>query len=192
MPFPGTYFPLFVARERTKLALDRAFERHREVVVVAQRDGSIDEPGFGDIYEVGALATLVELLRLPDGAMVLNKPYNGSIKVLLQANRRVTIRKFIGEAGAFQAEITDISEGPIPDAPELIRKARGLFENYAGRHDMNMQQIWPVIGQNDPGRVADVISPHLIMPLSDKQNLLATLDPIVRLEKVAAFLDSHP
>jgi ATP-dependent Lon protease len=66
VPFPTMHFPLFVGREKTKLALDRAFESHREVVLVVQRDASVNEPGFGDIYEVGVLARLLELQRLPD------------------------------------------------------------------------------------------------------------------------------
>ncbi len=85
-------------------ALDHAFARQREVVLAVQKHGGVDEPGFDDVYEVGVLARLLELERLDDG----------TLKVLTQAYRRVLICRFIGETGAFQAEVTDIYEGPIP------------------------------------------------------------------------------
>ncbi|ACB95579.1 LON peptidase substrate-binding domain-containing protein [Beijerinckia indica] len=180
--FPTMNVPLLVGRDKTKHALDHAFERHREVVLAVQKDPAIEEPGFGDVYEVGVLARLLELERFPDSTM----------KILVHAHRRVAICGFIGEAGAFQAEIADISEGPIPDAPELIRKVVERFERYVAVHEIDIPQTWPALGQiRDPGRVADVISQHMAMPISKKQSLLATLDPVIRLEKVVALLDGE-
>jgi ATP-dependent Lon protease len=86
--FPTMALPLFVAREKTKHALDQAF--HSEIVLVTQRDEAVEEPGFSDVYEVGVLARLLELERLPDGTM----------KIIVQAHRRVVICRFMGEAGA--------------------------------------------------------------------------------------------
>jgi ATP-dependent Lon protease len=183
VPFPTMSFPLFVGREKTMRALDHAFERHREVVLVIQRDSGVDEPGFEDVYEVGVLARLLELERLLDG----------TLKVLTQAYRRVVICRFVGEAGAFQAEIADISEGPIPDALERIQSAVARFETYAKARAIHVRQTWPPLDQiRDPGRVADIISAYLVLPISDKQNLLATLDPVVRLERVEALMDANP
>jgi ATP-dependent Lon protease len=179
VPFPAMSFPLFVGRKKTMQALDHAFERQREVVLVVQRESSVDEPGFDDIYDVGVLARLLELQRLPDGTS----------KVLTQAHRRVQIRRFVAEAGAFLAEITDISEGPIPDAPELIQKAVGRFEGYAAAHRIRIPQTWPPLEQiRDPGRVADVIASHMALPVRDRQELLATLDPVARLKRVDALM----
>ena len=181
VPFPTTSFPLFVGREKTMQALDRAFERQREVVLAVQKRSGVDEPGFDDVYEVGVLARLLELQRLDDR----------TLKVLVQAHRRVTIRSFVGETGAFQAEITDISEGPIPDAPFLIKKAVAGFESYAADRAIDVRQMWPHLDQiRDPGRVADIIASYLPLPISDKQNLLSTLDPVDRLEKVDALLNN--
>jgi ATP-dependent Lon protease len=180
VPFPHMVFPLFVGREKTKGALDHAFQRNREVVLAVQRKGAVDEPGFSDVYEIGVLAGLLELMRLPDG----------TLKVLVQAHRRVVILSFVGEAGAFQAKIADISEGPIPEAPELIQSAVERFKTYAEAYHLSMPQIWPAIDQiRDPGRVADVIGSYLALPISDKQSLLATIDPMARLEKVTALMD---
>jgi ATP-dependent Lon protease len=191
--FPTMSVPLFVGREKTKHALDHAFQRHREVVVAVQKDEAVDEPGFDDVYHIGVLAGLLEFVRPPDGSMHKNEPVpEGTMKVLVQAHRRVVIRRFIGEAGAFQAEIEDISEGPIPNAPELMRKAVERFEGYAAAREITVQHTWPALGQiRDPGRVADVISQHMHLPISDKHTLLATLDPVARLEKVIAFMDSE-
>jgi ATP-dependent Lon protease len=181
VPFPTMTFPLFVGRKKTMQALDHAFARQREVVLAVQKQGTVDEPGFDDVYEVGVLARLLDLERL-DG---------GTLKVLTQAYRRVLICRFVGETGAFQAEIADISEGPIPDAPELIRTVVGRFEAYAAAKEIRKPQIWPPLDQiRDPGRVADIIAVYLPLPVSDKQRLLAMLDPVARLESVGALLNT--
>ncbi len=192
-PFPATHFPVFVGREKTKQALDLAFERQREIVLVLQKDPTIEEPGFDNVFEIGVLARLLELNLLPDGSTVRGRPMpNGTMKVLVQAYRRVVIRRFTGEAGAFQADIGNISEGPIPVVPELIQKAVEQFENYAAAHGTNMPQTWPALDQiRDPGRIADVISAHMTLPMHDKEMLLATLDSVARLEQVSVLMTSH-
>ena len=121
VPFPAATYPLFVGREKTVHALNDAFARQREVVLAIQRDSAVDEPRFEDIYEIGVLAQLLELEPLTDG----------TLKVLAQAHRRVMIRRFFEETGAFQAEVAELSEGPIPDLPELIQIAVKRFESYA-------------------------------------------------------------
>lgn len=181
VPFPTATYPLFVGREKTMQALNQAFERQREVVLAIQRESAVDEPGFDDLYEVGVLAQLLEVERLGDG----------TLKVLTQVRRRVTIRRFFGESGAFQAEVADVSEGPIPDAPDLIQAAVKRFETYAAAREIHIPQIWPPLDQTrDPGRVADIISTHITLPIGLKQSLLATLDPVARLKRVDTLLDS--
>jgi ATP-dependent Lon protease len=179
VPFPTATYPLFVGREKTIHALNQAFERQREVVLAIQRESGVDEPGFEDLYEIGVLAQLLEVERLGDG----------TLKVLVQVRRRVVIRGFVGETGGFQAEIADVSEGPIPDAPELIQEAVKRFERYTAARKLSMPQTSPPLDQiRDPGRVADIISTHMVLPIGDKQRLLATLDPVMRLERVDALL----
>jgi ATP-dependent Lon protease len=183
VPFPTATFSLFVGREKTMHALNQAFERQREVVLAIQREAGVDEPGFEDVYDIGVLAQLLEVERLGDG----------TLKVLVQARRRVVIRRFVGETGAFQAEVADVSEGPIPDAPELILKAVKHFESYAAAREIRIPQIWPPLDQTrDPGRVADIISPYLALPISEKQSLLAIFDPVMRLKRVDALMDISP
>jgi ATP-dependent Lon protease len=181
VPFPTMTFPLFIGREKTIQALDRAFERQREVVLAVQKQSGVDEPGFDDVYEIGVLARLLERQLIDDG----------KLKVVAQAHRRVVICRFIGQSGAFQAEIADITEGPIPDAPFLIKRAVTRFESYAADREIQLPQVWPPLDQTrDPGRVADIIAPYLPLPIGDRQSLLATLDPVARLERVDALLNN--
>jgi ATP-dependent Lon protease len=121
VPFPTATYPIFVGREKTVAALNLAFERQREVVLAIQMEASVNEPGFQDVYEIGVLAQLLELEPLGDG----------TLKVLTQVHRRVVIHRFNMETDGFQAEVADVSEGPIPDAPELIQRVVGRFERYA-------------------------------------------------------------
>jgi ATP-dependent Lon protease len=180
VPFPTATYPLFVGRPKTMQALDHAFERQREVVLAVQKQQSIDEPGAGDVHAVGVLAQLLELEPLPDG----------TLKVLTQVNRRVLIHRFAVGTGAFEAEVADLSEGPIPEAPELILRAVKRFERYAAARDIRIPQAWPLFEQTrDPGRVADIIATRLRLSMADKQHLLETLDPLARLKQVDAFLD---
>jgi ATP-dependent Lon protease len=183
VPFPTMTFPLFVRRKKTVQALDHAFQREREVVLAVQKDVAVDEPGFDDVYDIGVLARLIEIERLADD----------TLKVLVQTYRRVVIRRFVAGAGAFEAEITSISEGTIPQALDLIQRTVTKFQNYAADQAIAIRQSWPPLDQvRDPGRVADIISPYLKLPLSEKQSLLETLDPIPRLERVEALLGRVP
>jgi ATP-dependent Lon protease len=180
VPFPTATYPLFVGREKTMQALNQAFERQREVVLAIQMQSGVDEPRLEDVYEIGVLAQLLEVDRLGDG----------TLKVLTQARRRVAIRGFVGESGGFQADVVDVSEGPIPDAADLIQMVVKRFESYAAPRDIRIPLTSPPLDLiRDPGRVADIIAARLTLPISDKQSLLATLDPVARLQRVEALMD---
>ena len=179
---PSTDFPMFAWREKTIRTLNHAFGHHREVVLAVQRQADVDEPGFEDIHEIGVLARLIQSDRQDDG----------TLRVFVEAHRRVVICRFLGEMGAFEAEISDLSEGPVPYAPDLILRAIVLFEKYAAACQIQMRQTWPTLRQTrDPGRAADMIATYMTLPISDKQSLLATLDPVARLERVNALLESN-
>jgi ATP-dependent Lon protease len=181
VPFPSATFPLFVGRAKTIHALDHAFQRQREVVLAVQKQAGVDEPGIDDVCNIGVLAGILDMVRLGDG----------TAKVLTQAYRRIEIRRLFGETGAYLADIADISEGPIPHAPELIQSAVARFKAYATAHDISAAYGWPLLDQlRDPGRVADIICTHVKLPIAEKQALLATLDPIARLERIDALLEA--
>jgi len=179
---PSTDFPMFAWREKTIRTLNHAFGHHREVVLAVQRQADVDEPGFEDIHEIGVLARLIQSDRQDDG----------TLRVFVEAHRRVVICRFLGAMDAFEAEISDLSEGPVPYAPDLILKAIALFERYAAACQIQRRQTWPTLRQTrDPGRAADMIATYMTLPISDKQSLLATLDPVARLERVNALLESN-
>jgi ATP-dependent Lon protease len=179
VPFPSATVPLFIGREKTVRALDQAFERQREVVLAVQKESTVDDPGLDDVHEIGVLAGVLDLIPMD----------NGTMKVITQSYRRIAIRKWFGETGASVAEIADLAEGPIPEAIELVRRTIDHFRTYAQMHEIDVASFWPLLVQvRDPGRIADMISPRLRAPLSEKKGLLAMLDPVARLEKVHALI----
>ena len=181
VPLPTAVFPLFIGREKTKAALDQAFKSGREVVLAIQKDSSVDEPGPQDVHEIGLLGQLVEHQQMEDG----------SRRVLVEGRQRVAIRRFATDMGSYQADIEDVGEGPVVDATELVQSTLKRFERYAAANDIRMAKGWPSPEQaRDPGRIADVIAWHIALWLKDRQGLLATLDPVTRLQHVHDLLGS--
>jgi ATP-dependent Lon protease len=181
VPFPTAVFPLFVGREKTKAALHQAFNSGREVVLAIQKDSGVDEPGPQDVHEIGLLGQLVEHQQMEDG----------SLRVLVEGRRRVAIRRFVTDMGSYQADIEDAGEGPVVEATELVQSTLTRFERYAAANDIRMAKGWPSPEQaRDPGRIADVIAMNIALWLKDRQGLLATLDPVTRLQHVHDLLGS--
>src|SRR5258708_4885155 len=106
VPFPSATFPLFVGRPKSVQALDHAFERQREVVLVVQKDSAVDEPAFDDVCQIGVLAGILDLMRLPDG----------TLKIMAQAHRRLPLPLFFGQTRAYLAHIAQFRPEPIPSA----------------------------------------------------------------------------
>lgn len=180
VPFPNETYPLFVGRERTIQALNRAFEGGREVVVAIQREAAVDEPGLADVYEIGILAQLLELETLRDG----------TLRVLTRGLRRVALHGFAVESVAYQAEVTAVSEGATRDARDLIRRIYQSFQDYTAVHGILVPDIWLFFDSTrDPGQIADTVATRMKLPVSEKYELLATLDPMTRLERIEALLD---
>jgi len=179
VPFPSATFPLFVGRENTVLAVNRAFEVAREMVCAIQREATVDEPQFADVYEVGLLAQLVELERLSDG----------SIRVLTRGLRRVGLRTFVATNNGYQSEAFELPESPPADAPELIRRAIQRFEDYAAAHGLLMPDVWSFFDRTrDIGHIADTMATRMKLSIEGKYEQLAILDPVKRLEKIDALL----
>lgn len=180
VPFPGAAFPLFVGRENTVLALNHAFEGAREMVCAIQREATVDEPQFADVYEVGLLAQLVELERLSDG----------SIRVLTRGLRRVWLRSFAATNSGYRSEAFELPESPPADASELLRRAIQRFEDYASAHGLLMPDVWSFFDRTrDIGHIADTMATRLKLSVKDKYELLAILDPVKRLETIDSLLD---
>ena len=181
VPLPTAVFPLYIGREKTKAALDEAFKSGREIVLAIQKDSSVDEPGPQDVYEIGLLGRLIEREQDEDG----------SLRVMVEGRRRVAIRRFASDMDSYQADVEDAGEAPSVESTELVQGTLGRFERYAAANDIRMAKSWPSPEQaRDPGRIADVIAMNIAMSLEDRQGLLATLDPVTRLQHVRDLLGS--
>jgi ATP-dependent Lon protease len=179
VPFPTGIYPLFAGRKKTMRALDRAVEREREIVIAIQKNSALDEPDTDDLCEIGVLARLLQHRAQPDGTS----------RALVEVVRRVAIRRFLSEGDAYQADIDDIGEAPVADAPEQIARAVERFKAYVEARSITSSWTWPSLQQlRDPGLLADIIGQHIAASLTERQALLATLDPLARLEKVEAMM----
>lgn len=186
IPFPGTQMPLWVRRPKTVQALGQALASRREIVLVAQKR-SVEEPGAGDVYDIGVIAQVLDVGAPSDDVIAHSPELEGSTQVLVQTQGRVCVRNFSGEAGAYEAEVDHIDEGTFLTSPDLIERAAAQFDSYAAASDIAVPRMWPPLRQlHDPGRVADIIAQRLPLALADKQTVLATLDPVARLELVVA------
>ena len=173
--FPNMVVPLFVGRDKSIDALEEAMNRDKKLVLAAQKRDKINDPTRDDIYSIGTVGNIVQLLRLPDG----------TVKVLVKGERRVHADTFVDDTDHFRVEYDPIdtpaaSGSGIDDRLETLRSA---FETYA---NLNKRIPPDALGQieqiDDPSKLADTIVAQLSLDLSDKQSILETLDPSDRLE----------
>ena len=183
--FPHMVIPLFVGRDKSIRALEMAMEADKRIVLVAQKSAETDDPGADDVYEVGALATVLQLLKLPDG----------TIKVLVEGMSRVRVSGVGERDGALMAEVDELPEQNARDGRELEAIARsllGLFEEYVkSNRKLPPELIQTLSGIDEPERFADTVAAHLGVRLADKQKLLETLDTGERLEMLVGFVDGE-
>jgi ATP-dependent Lon protease len=194
VPFPGGIVPFYTDRAKTIQALGRAFQGARQIIVAIQRSSDVDEPGLADVYDVGVLGSVLTLDQLADGRW----------KALTQIHRRVMIKDFVGEADGYVADVEVLDEQPAPDVPDLILATKAHFIVHSFRDSIKsfrdtIKQGHPSVPQikppfervRDPGRLADMIASHIKLSIPDKQALLATLDPVRRLERVGDLLQGN-
>ncbi len=183
--YPYMVIPLFVGRERSILALDRAMDLDKRIVLVTQRSADIDEPEEEDMFEVGTLATVLQLLKLPDG----------TTKVLVEGGERVRIGKYGHEKGFFEAwwELVPTAD----DAPErelevTMRSLVSLFEQYVKlNRKIPPELLTTLAGIDDPSRLADTVAAHLAIRLEEKQVLLEMGSPRRRMEHLMALVEGE-
>ncbi|ODM75296.1 hypothetical protein A6X20_11860 [Bradyrhizobium elkanii] len=182
VPFPGGIVPFYTNRAKTIQALERAFQGARQIIVAMQRSSDIDEPGLTDVYDVGVLGSVLALDQLADGRW----------KALVQIHRRVMIKSFISEAAGYVADVEILDERLAPDVPDLVLATKVHFKGHLFRDSIkqgSVPQLKPPFERvRDPGRLADMIASHIELPIPDKRALLATLDPVRRLESVRDLL----
>jgi ATP-dependent Lon protease len=176
--------PLFVGREKSIKALEHAMGNDKSILLAAQKQAKTDEPQSKDIYEVGTLGAILQLLRLPDG----------TVKVLVEGKRRARIREFVSEQDSFMVrveEIEDLTEETV-ETEALMRSVIRSFETYVKLNKrVPPEMIMSVSAIDDPGRLADTIATHLTVKLEDKQELLNIVSPMKRLERLYQIMEGE-
>tara|TARA_R110001599_G_scaffold252633_6_gene452728 strand:- start:10653 stop:13052 length:2400 start_codon:yes stop_codon:yes gene_type:complete len=185
--FPHMAIPLFVGREKSIKALSAAMQDDKRILLLAQRTPDVDDPGPGDLYNVGTLASILQMLKLPDG----------TVKVLVEGVRRAEIQRWQEDGPFLVADCTPLSEETADDdrSPEvdaLMRSTLSQFEQYAKLNKKIPAELLPSLASMDaPGRLADTIAAHLSLKLEDRQSVLEIDDARARLEYVLGQLDGE-
>jgi ATP-dependent Lon protease len=183
--FPSMVIPLFVGREKSIKALDQAMDQDKRILLVAQKSPETDDPAAADLFEIGALAQVLQLLKLPDG----------TIKVLVEGVSRVRLKdvREVDGALAGHAEILESAEQREPRELEaIVRSLMGLFEQYIKTNRKLPPELMQTLsGIDEPNRLADTISAHLGVRLAEKQRLLEAVDVAQRLELLVGLVDGE-
>jgi ATP-dependent Lon protease len=179
--FPHMVVPLFVGREKSINALEHSMNLEKSIFLCAQKDAKVDEPREKDIFPIGTIGTVLQLLRLPDG----------TVKALVEGKARGRIVDFLPNPDFFYVEIETMlePEEPATEVEALIRSATSTFETYA---KMNKKIPAEILGSTasikDPSRLADTMVAHINVKLEDKQTLLETISPVKRLDSLYALM----
>ncbi len=182
--FPHMIVPLFVGREKSIRALEEVMRDDKQILLVAQRNAGQDDPGTDDIYRVGTVSSVLQLLKLPDG----------TVKVLVEGNARAEIDSFIDNPKFFQAHaqvLADVASDPR-ELEALARTVVTQFEQYVKLNKKVPPEVLVSLSQiDDPSKLSDTVAAHLSLKISDKQELLETHSLAERLERLYGFMESE-
>ncbi|MEO0671118.1 MAG: endopeptidase La [Pseudomonadota bacterium] len=182
--FPYMIVPLFVGREKSIAALEEVMRTDKHILLAAQKNAGDDDPETADIYEMGTLATVLQLLKLPDG----------TVKVLVEGTSRAVIQSYTENDAYFEATIEQVDEeiGASDEVEALARSAVTQFESYVKLNKKISPEVLGTIGQiEDYSKLADTIASHLAIKISDKQDLLEITTITERLERVYGLMESE-
>ena len=182
--FPHMVVPLFVGREKSVKALEEVMRGDKQILLATQRNSTDDDPQPGAIYDVGVIATVLQLLKLPDG----------TVKVLVEGKTRAALLRFTQRHDFFEAEAAVLEEDGV-DAPEAVALSRAVteqFESYVKLNKKIPPEALAAIPQiAEPGKLADSIAAHLSVKIAEKQALLEVVHVAKRLEKVFALMEGE-
>jgi len=182
--YPHMVIPLFVGRDKSIVALDKAMAVGKRILLVAQKTPDLDDPQPSDLYEVGTLATILQLLKLPDG----------TVKVLVEGAERALVDR-INVSDYFSAEISVLREDDRHDEREidvLVRSIIAQFEQYVKLNKKVPPEILTSLsGIDEPGRLADTVAAHMALKLSEKQRVLEIQDVKSRLEQILGIIEGE-
>ena len=182
--FPHMVVPLFVGREKSVRALEEVMRHDKQIVLATQKNSTDDDPTPDAIHDVGVLASVLQLLKLPDG----------TVKVLVEGRSRAALLRFTPEAEYYEADVREIEEdgGAAHEAEALSRAVAEQFENYVKLNKKVPPEALASIPQiTEPGKLADQIAQHLSVKIADKQQLLEIVDVTKRLERVFALMEGE-
>ncbi len=182
--FPQMVVPLFVGREKSINALEECVNKKMDLFLVAQTHATTVSPGENDIFEVGTLGTILQILRLPDN----------TVKVLIEGKKRARIKQYIETDKMIEAVVEEIDErvGSNVEIEALIRSLKATFENYVKLNKrIPPEMLMSVNTIEEPGRLADLVVAHLNLKLEDKQEILEIADPGKRLDKLLQLMQGE-
>ncbi len=182
--FPHEVYPIFVGRQKSIKALEAAEASKKPILLAAQKDARVAEPGPDDIYAVGTLGVVVQLLRLPDG----------TVKALLEGKKRARVMRYVGEEDFFKVEVEEIEEVSerTTEVEALMRSVNTTFDNYVRLNKkIPPEMVTSIAAVDDPAFLADKLVGHLGIKLEDKQSLLECTNPAERLERILGYMRSE-
>jgi len=182
--FPHMIVPLFVGREKSIRALEDVMRDDKRILLVAQRDAADDDPAPDGIYTMGTLASVLQLLKLPDG----------TVKVLVEGNERAKIKGYTDRSEFIEAaaEVTPVNIGDPGETEALARTVVSQFESYVKLNKKVPQEALATIAQiDDPAKLADTVAAHIAVKIGEKQELLEVLPVNERLERVYALMEGE-
>jgi ATP-dependent Lon protease len=182
--FPDMIVPLFVGRDKSVAALEKAMAGDKEIFLVAQLDPGEDDPGRDDLYDLGVVATVLQLLKLPDG----------TVRVLVEGKRRALLEEMSAKDDYLVAAVNEIVETSVEgkEIEALMRSVVDQFENYAKLNKKLPAETAVQLSEIDQAsRLADAVAANISLKVSDKQSLLVELDPTKRLEMAFAFMEGE-
>lgn len=183
--YPHMVIPLFVGRDRSIDALDAAMKDNKQILLVAQKEAEVDEPDFTDLYEVGTLANILQLLKLPDG----------TVKVLVEGSQRNKVMRYKETDGFFSAVITKINDVIKLSEQEqevLQRTVISSFDQYVKLNNKIPPEVLnSLAGIDDPSRLADTMAAHMTLKVNEKQAILETADIERRLEDLMTLMEGE-
>ena len=183
--YPHMVIPLFVGREKSIKALDTAMSDNKQILLVAQKSADVDEPQPDDLYRIGTLASILQLLKLPDG----------TVKVLVEGGERAAITRMVALGDFFTAEIEpadDVIELPEREMEVLMRSATALFDQYVKLNKKVPPEVLTSLASIDePSRLADTMAAHMALKLDEKQHVLEMFNVRARLEHLMALMEGE-
>ncbi|MGK0441920.1 MAG: ATP-dependent Lon protease [Pseudohongiellaceae bacterium] len=182
--YPHMVVPLFVGREKSIQALEEAMANDKQIILVAQKNAAVDEPGEEDIYRLGTVSTILQLLKLPDG----------TVKVLVEGGQRANIENVSSEQGYFTAQMSpQLPESLVEsEATALVKTTMEQFDKYVNlSKKVPSEVLTSLAGIDDPGRLADTMAAHMSLEVDQKQAILEIIEVKNRLDHLMGLMGAE-